>query len=193
VVESDGQIPAEPAASPSTARASLDGPTRIRLAVDTHHDFVWRQVRRWGIAAGDVDDVVQQAFVVFAERIDTVQLGAERAFLYSTARHASSNQRRVTGRRREAHDEEAVAVAVDPAANLDDVHTARATLDKLLEGMDEDLRAVLVLYEVEEMTVPEIAALLTLPTGTVASRLRRAREDITARLTRCRLAPRGSK
>jgi DNA-directed RNA polymerase specialized sigma24 family protein len=34
------------------------------------------------------------------------------------------------------------------------------------------------------MTVPEIAALLTLPTGTVSSRLRRAREDITARLTR---------
>jgi RNA polymerase sigma-70 factor, ECF subfamily len=188
VVESDGRLPDEPSAQASQAHGRghvpLDGPARIRLAVAAHHDFVWRQVRRWGIAVGDVDDVVQQAFVVFAERVDTVEVGAERAFLYSTARHASSNQRRVAGRRREAHDEEAVAVAVDPAARLDDIHAARVTLDRLLDGMDDDLRAVLVLYEVEEMTVPEIAALLTLPTGTVSSRLRRAREDITARLTR---------
>lgn len=190
MVETDGRVPEEPAANP--ARAAVDGPARIRAAVAEHHDFLWRQVRRWGIAPGDVDDVVQQAFVVFAGRVDGVDVGAERAFLYATARNASSNHRRVQSRRREAHDDDAVSVAIDPASNLDDVHTARDAIDKLLEGMDDDLRAVLVLYEGEEMTAPEIAALLDIPVGTVSSRLRRAREEVTARLHRVGLMQRGA-
>jgi RNA polymerase sigma-70 factor (ECF subfamily) len=40
-----------------------------------------------------------------------------------------------------------------------------------------DLRAVFVLFELEEMPTAEIAEALELPTGTVASRLRRAREE----------------
>jgi RNA polymerase sigma-70 factor (ECF subfamily) len=39
-----------------------------------------------------------------------------------------------------------------------------------------ELRAVFVLYELEDFTMAEIARTLELPPGTVASRLRRARE-----------------
>jgi RNA polymerase sigma-70 factor (ECF subfamily) len=159
--------------------------------VDAHHDFLWRQVRRFGVPSGDVDDVVQQAFVVFAQRIGDIVPGSERAFLYAACRNAASNQRRVAGRRREAWDDAAVDAAIDPAASLDDVNRARSLVDRLLEGMDDDLRAVLVLYEVEEMTVPEIATLLDIPAGTAASRLRRAREDVAVRLQRHGLAKHG--
>jgi RNA polymerase sigma-70 factor (ECF subfamily) len=48
--------------------------------------------------------------------------------------------------------------------------------------MDLDLRTVFILYEVEEMTMAEIATVLQIPPGTVASRLRRAREDFLARV-----------
>ena len=48
-------------------------------------------------------------------------------------------------------------------------------LDAVLEGMPLDLRAVFILYELEEHTMSEIAVLLALAPGTVASRLRRAR------------------
>jgi RNA polymerase sigma-70 factor (ECF subfamily) len=53
---------------------------------------------------------------------------------------------------------------------------ARALLDEILEAMPTELRAPFVLFELEEMTMSEIAQTLEIPPGTVASRLRRARE-----------------
>lgn len=181
VHKEDASSPTDPQVSPSVP---VDAAGRIRAAVDAHHDFLWRQVRRFGIAPGDVDDVVQQAFVVLAQRIHDVVPGAERAFLYAAGRNAASNHRRVAGRRREASDDAALDAAPDLARSVEDISRARSVVDRLLEGMDDDLRAVLVLYEVEEMTVPEIATLLEIPAGTAASRLRRAREDVAARLQR---------
>jgi RNA polymerase sigma-70 factor (ECF subfamily) len=58
-----------------------------------------------------------------------------------------------------------------------DQHRARALLDEVLDAMSMELRAVFVLFELEEMQTSEIAAVLDLPAGTVASRLRRAREE----------------
>jgi RNA polymerase sigma-70 factor (ECF subfamily) len=52
-----------------------------------------------------------------------------------------------------------------------------------------DLRVVFTLHELEEMSMSEIAELVGIPAGTVASRLRRARQDfeaIVARLSRGR-------
>jgi RNA polymerase sigma-70 factor (ECF subfamily) len=56
--------------------------------------------------------------------------------------------------------------------------------------LTEDLRTVLVLFELEEMETTEIAELLGIPLGTVASRLRRAREkfEVEAERMRARLA-----
>lgn len=45
--------------------------------------------------------------------------------------------------------------------------------------MTEGLREVLALYEIEELTLPEIAAALEIPEGTAASRLRRARTEFS--------------
>lgn len=67
---------------------------------------------------------------------------------------------------------------------------ARAMLDEVLDTLPLDLRTVLVLHELEEMECSEIAELLDIPTGTVASRLRRAREkfEVAAESMRARLA-----
>jgi RNA polymerase sigma-70 factor (ECF subfamily) len=53
---------------------------------------------------------------------------------------------------------------------------ARAVLDEILDVIPEGLRSVFTLYELEEMTMAEISVLLEIPAGSVASRLRRARE-----------------
>jgi RNA polymerase sigma-70 factor (ECF subfamily) len=47
-----------------------------------------------------------------------------------------------------------------------------------------DLRSVFVLFEIEELSTQEIAVLLGIPTGTAASRLRRAREEFDRLLAR---------
>ena len=50
--------------------------------------------------------------------------------------------------------------------------------------MTQDLRTAFVLFELEGLSVPEIAEVVKIPTGTVASRLRRAREQFGAALLR---------
>ena len=54
---------------------------------------------------------------------------------------------------------------------------ARELLDRVLQQMPADSRTVFVLFELEALSSPEIAALIEVPVGTVASRLRRAREQ----------------
>jgi RNA polymerase sigma-70 factor (ECF subfamily) len=65
-------------------------------------------------------------------------------------------------------------------------HRARELLDRLLAEMDPDLTAVLVLFEIEGLTMAEIAEALDVPPGTVASRLRRARAELEDRVSRAK-------
>ena len=53
---------------------------------------------------------------------------------------------------------------------------AREMLDQVLDDMPSDLREVIVLFELEGLSVTETAELLQLPRGTVSSRLTRARK-----------------
>ena len=105
-----------------------------------------------------------------------------------TAFRVYSEHRRARARRREVASEP-LAEPVDPSLTPDQVADrarARALLDEVLDKMDLKLRQVFVLFELEEMTTTQIAELLELPTGTVASRLRRARESFQAAVKRLR-------
>jgi RNA polymerase sigma-70 factor (ECF subfamily) len=82
------------------------------------------------------------------------------------------------------HDSEAQLKIPIPmqTEQLLDQKRARQILDQVLETMAPDLRMVFVLYELEELSMIEIANALTIPQGTVASRLRRARADFRDRV-----------
>jgi RNA polymerase sigma-70 factor (ECF subfamily) len=62
----------------------------------------------------------------------------------------------------------------------------REALDELLEGWPEDIRVAFVLFELEGLSVPEISQVTETKLGTVASRLRRARELFQAGAKRLR-------
>ena len=72
------------------------------------------------------------------------------------------------------------------AENLLDERRARELLDRVLDSMEEKLREVFVLFELEEIEIPAIAEILEIPVGTVGSRLRRAREEFSAIAKRVR-------
>jgi RNA polymerase sigma-70 factor (ECF subfamily) len=172
-----------------TARPSLvsNEATRFRALVDEHFEFVWRSVRRLGVPAADADDAAQEVFVVAAKKLGSIEADRERAFLFGTAARVASTRRRT----RRRHPE-------DPAETLDarplegdmspedrlERSQARALLQRILDGMSEDQRAVFVLAELEETSVREIAELLELPLGTVSSRLRAARETFATEVRR---------
>jgi RNA polymerase sigma-70 factor (ECF subfamily) len=171
-----------PRCLPAGARSRLDGMVRAHL------DGLWRFLRRLGLRDDEVDDALQEVIVIAATRLEDIRRESEQSFLFGTAYRVASGWRRKHARRREVPDDE-LGELPDPSLHPDEMSDrarARALLDRLLNGMPIELRAVLVLYEIEEHTMAEIAALLDLPAGTVASRLRRARADFEARVERAR-------
>src|SRR5687768_1337740 len=164
-----------------------EGNGRLRSLFDAHFEFVWRSVRRLGVDPGAADDAAQEVFLVASRRLGEIEPGKERAFLFGTAIRVASAARRARARRPAVADADAAERVPDGAAGaeeLADRRRAREMLDRVLDEMEEELRVVFVLYELEEMTMAEIAACLELAPGTVASRLRRAREDWQARVAR---------
>ena len=159
---------------------------RLRALVDDHIDFVARSLRNLGVPEADIDDAVQRTFLVAARRFDEIRPGAEKAFLFRTAVHDAAHVRRTLARRREVPEAYAGEQShlVSTPEQLADRNRARNAVDRILGEMDLDLRSVFILYEIEEMTMAEIAITFSIPTGTVASRLRRAREDFRKRVRR---------
>ena len=158
--------------------------------MDDHYDFVWRTVRFLGIPELTAEDAAQQVFCVVARKLGQIEVGFEMAFLFSTASRVASEARRAARSRPVAGDEDVEAIAGHGPAPDEIVEQgrARAALQELVEAMPDELRMVFVLYEIEELTIPEIAGMIGVPVGTAASRLRRAREEFEGALKRRRAA-----
>jgi RNA polymerase sigma-70 factor (ECF subfamily) len=191
VVQADSRITDDaPGASEQPGEISVAArATRLRELVDAHFDFIWRSLRRFGLAPADADDAAQRVFVVASRKLSLIEFGRERAFLFGTAYRVVREIRRSKARRPESSFVGDEVDAADPAPNPEefaDRSRARALLDQVLGEMPIEARSVFVLFELEELTVPEIANMLELPIGTVASRLRRARELFHAAATRIR-------
>jgi RNA polymerase sigma-70 factor (ECF subfamily) len=164
------------------AEAASDAPVdaaRLKRCVREYLPIVWRMLRRHGVANGDADDAAQKVFLVFSRRLEALPVEHELPSLMRTAVFVASEARRAQRRRREDFDpalEMHVARGAPPDVALEE-REALAALDAVLSQMDDTLRTVFVLFELEEMTMATIAVALELPPGTVASRLRRAREQ----------------
>lgn len=155
--------------------------------LDESFDFVWRSLRRFGLSDDRADDAAQQVFIIVSRKLDMIRPESERSFLFGTAMRVASDIRRSAVNRREIAHADPAADEIDPMATAEeliDQRRARVMLDGVLDAMDEDLRAVFVLFELEEMSTAEIAVLLAIPSGTVASRLRRAREEFEVQIAR---------
>jgi RNA polymerase sigma-70 factor, ECF subfamily len=153
-------------------------PLALHQLVTEHLDFVWRSLRRFGVPAADVDDATQQVFLIVNEKLAKIQPGSERSFLVGVATRVASHARRAYNRREVAQQKLSTnprEVGLDPE-QLTERLEARELLDRVLDAMPHDLRAVFVLFELEELSIDQVARLLAIPRGTVATRLRRARD-----------------
>jgi RNA polymerase sigma-70 factor (ECF subfamily) len=137
-----------------------------------------------GVAEPSVDDAAQHLFLLVAAKLDTIESGRERSFIFGVAVRVAADSRRALGRERErtSHETETLRDPLPGPDELLEQKRARELLDGLLDELPMELRSVLVLAEGEGMTMSEIAQLCELPPGTVASRLRRARAAMLAKL-----------
>ena len=150
--------------------------------VREHGDFVWRTLRRMGVRDGDVDDVCQEVFVVVHRKLGEFEPRASiKSWLYGICvRTAAAHRRRAPTRREiptESPNEGARAGGPDVSY---EGREALVMLDQALDELDDEKREVFVLYEVEELTMPEVAEIVACPLQTAYSRHRAAREHVTA-------------
>ncbi|MGD0528021.1 MAG: sigma-70 family RNA polymerase sigma factor [Polyangiaceae bacterium] len=171
---------------------SLEGGEASRLDVlsihEEHADFVWRTLQRLGVRDADVEDQLQEVFVVVHHRLHTFDASARMTtWLFGICMRVASAYRRRAHRRREQ------IVADVPEEGLVDesgpeheasAREARERLLGVLDLMDLEKRAIFVMFELDELPCDEIADVLGVPVGTVHSRLHAARKDFQAALAR---------
>jgi RNA polymerase sigma-70 factor, ECF subfamily len=180
--------------SVESASASLRASTRVsrddfETVYATHFKQVWGALRRLGVREADVADVTQKVFITAYRKLDTFEGRAHiRTWLLGICERTASDYRRSAPVRREVSTDVATLELTAPAhtdvvvelGSRQRVQLAETILDKL----PEEQRAVFVLFELEELSGPEIAALLDISVGTVRSRLRLARETFTREVQR---------
>jgi len=147
---------------------------RLERIFNAHHASVWRALRRRGLTAEAAEDATQETFLLAAERLDDIRPESERSFLIATAVRVAHSLGRKTVRWDLDDDmDQRLSGIRDAGDRREDIQLC----DVVLSKVDPDLVEVFVLYELEGLTSPEIAELLEIPLGSVASRLRRAREQ----------------
>lgn len=171
----------------SAGQGSLLGADALFRA---HAGFVASFLRRIGVASADVDDSVQEVFLV-AHRKGGFIVGSAnpKAWLAAIARRVASTSRRTERRRHEDRDSDLDAVHA-PNADPARVTEGRAALRRVQQALDTltlDDRAAFVLFELEGLSCDEIAKAFEIPIGTTYSRLHNARKrfiEAHARLER---------
>ena len=197
VASADGPArPVRPIADADDAAREHGRPWTFEAVYDAHFAFVWRSVRRLGIGDGAVDDVVQDVFITVHRRLDSFEeRSSMKSWLFGIALHVVKDARR-TLRRKPAHlggaarSESDVELVADRASHDPHESAAKAeavrTLHAVLDAMADEHREVFMLAELEQMTVPEIAAAVGANPNTVYSRLRAARADFERGAARAR-------
>jgi RNA polymerase sigma-70 factor (ECF subfamily) len=165
-----------------------DRGVRPRLDVSSvyadHAEFVWKSLFRLGVRDDDLEDMVQEVFMVVHRRLDSFDGSARMTtWLFGIAMRVASSYHRRAHRRRERatdFDDESLMTPPETPAEATPEHLAaeqqaRGALDRILGEMDMEKRATFVLFEIEGLPCQEIAALTSVPVGTVYSRLHGAR------------------
>jgi RNA polymerase sigma-70 factor (ECF subfamily) len=153
-----------------------------------HHAFVWRILRHLGVSAADQEDVLQEVFMVVHRRLaDYREQDKMRSWLYAISTRVVRDYRRRVSRRRE--DTSLVPEVPQQASQAHALadQQALSLAQRVLATLPEKQRAVFVLYEIEQLSMLEIAAAVECPLPTAYARLRKARERVSAEVTRARL------
>ena len=171
--------------APRVRDAALTAPSFDDLYRE-YFDFVWRSARRLGVQPAQLDDAVQDVFIVVHRRLaDYEPRHSPRSWLFAIAQRVASDHRR-TFRRKGGHlplhDSVPAPGADDPMETAVRSEAGDIIL-RFLDSLDEDRRATFILAELEQMTAPEISRVLAVNTSTIYSRIRSARQALVDYVT----------
>lgn len=161
----------------------------FRQLFETHYDYVWTSLRRLGVPDRDREDVANELFVHVHRKLDAWDRARPvRPWLFGFAVRCASDYRRLARHRveqLETSDTVRETASNVPLADEALAHDERRRLVlDALEALDMDKRAVVVLHDLDETSVPEIARSLGIPEGTAYTRLRQGRIELMQAIKR---------
>lgn len=161
-----------------------DSLSQLRAEALTHLDGLYN-LARWLVRdPAEAEDLVQETFLRALRGFHQFRAGTNlRAWLFQILRNTFFTQYRKRGREPEAVDPDVLdtlAIRLGPASEAGSLSgassgTLSVDLRAALEQLPDDYRAVVVLADVEDFTMTEVADIMGCPVGTVKSRLFRAR------------------
>jgi RNA polymerase sigma-70 factor (ECF subfamily) len=147
-------------------------------------DYLLASLRRLGVPFRDIEDVGHEVFLVMLKRWEDYDRARPiRPWLFGIAFRVASVHRRKTTREVISDNFE----GEDASAGPDEMAAASETRQLLLKALGQvplERRAVLVMHDVDEVPMREIASQLGIPLFTAYSRLRKARKELDTALTR---------
>jgi RNA polymerase sigma-70 factor (ECF subfamily) len=139
--------------------------------------FVLRAMRHLGVGSADLNDQCQDVFVAVFQGLEGFGgRSSLRTWIYGICRHTAANYRRRAYIRRERAVAD-VPERATPPNQYEELERQQGSqqLQALLEVLDDDKREAFVLYELEELSMKEVAAICDCPLQTAYSRLHAAR------------------
>jgi RNA polymerase sigma-70 factor, ECF subfamily len=160
----------------------------MRTVFDEHARYILRTLRHLGVREADVEDVAQEVFVTVHRKLPEFEGRSKlRTWLYAIClRVASDHRRRAYVVRERVTEHPPIDGGERSGGEPDTSLESRAFVQQLLGELDDDKRAVLVLYEIEGLTMREVADVIGCPLQTAYSRLHAARELLRAAWERAR-------
>ena len=153
----------------------------IRSVVKDHAQYVWRALRHLGVREADVEDACQDVFVVLHRRLSDFRGDSSiKTWIYGICVRVASEYRRRAHVVREVPEAEPATLA-QPPEQIEQV-ARRESLERLagiLDQLDDEKRAVFVLYELEELSMTNVAKAVECPIQTAYSRQHAARRLVT--------------
>lgn len=169
-----------------SARSAPRGPLVFADVFRENVPFAWRCLKRLGVSPGDVEDVCQEVFLVVHRKLaEFDHRSSMRAWVYGICVRKASDYRKLSRKRHEQVTDTVPdrGTETEEGAGLDRAR-ALAFLDRTLDELDDDKRAVFVLYEVEGLAMSEIAIAVACPLQTAYSRLHAARKHVETAVKR---------
>lgn len=160
---------------------SLERQQRVAELIGQHYELLYRVSFRLTGSVADAEDLTQQTFLTAQQKLEQLrQTESAKSWLLAILRHHFFRNRSRAAKQSVRLDSLPEPSCSTPASNGDDSEELQAALKEL----PDEFRFPLVLFYFHELSYQDIAAELSIPLGTVMSRLSRGKEHLRRRLCR---------
>lgn len=155
----------------------------FRTLCEEQFGYVWASIHRLGVHGADAEDLAHDVLVTIHRRLPTFDRSRPlKPWIFGIALNVVRNHRRRTHARRE-REEDLIESVEDPSRSpehLVELEKKRVLVERALDALPDERRAVFVLCELDEVPMSNAAAALGIPVQTGYSRLRKARDEFRA-------------